>query len=118
MEITLDDLLVLEPRLAWGVEPWEASDMAARGRGVISWAVSARTTAPHLPVLRGGEVVLIPWRVTAIVAGDLPSLLREAKLRDVAAIVFQRSEPRAGSRESLTDAVSMLVWDGELTGET
>ena len=50
---------------------------------------------PICPVLRGGEVVLIPSRVTAVVGRDLPALLREATLRDVAAVVFQRGEPRA-----------------------
>ena len=118
MEITLDDLLVLEPRLAWGAEARDASEMAAKGRGVVSWVVSARTTAPHLPLLRGGEVVLIPSRVTAVVGEELPALLREATLRDVAAVVFQRGEPRIGSRDSVRDVVTVLFWDGELTGET
>ena len=90
MEITLEDLIVLEPRLAWGRRGGEDSEMAAKGRGVVSWVVSARTTAPHLPHLRGGEVVLIPPRVTAVVGGELPALLREAKLRDVAAVVFEQ----------------------------
>ena len=86
MEITLDDLLVLEPRLAWAPEASEDSDMDSKERGVVSWIVSARTTAPHLPLLRGGEVLLISPRVTAVVSGELPALLREAKLRDVAAM--------------------------------
>src|SRR5215213_2681203 len=115
MEITLDDLLVLEPRLAWGPDACEAPETAAKGRGVVSWVVSARTTAPHLPVLRGGEVVLIPSRVTAIVGRDLPALLREATLRDVGAVAFQRDEPRAGNRDSINDAIPVLYWDGELT---
>jgi hypothetical protein len=114
MEITLDDLLVLEPRLAWGPEPREASEMVTKGRGVVSWVVSARTTAPHLPHLRGGELVLIPSRVTAVVGGALPALLREAKLRDVSAVVFQQAEPGIGSVDSLSDAVAVLVWEGDL----
>jgi hypothetical protein len=118
MEITLDDLLVLEPRLGWGAETCDASGMPAKGRGVVSWGVSARTTAPHLPLLRGNEVVLIPSRVTAVVGEELPALLREATLRDVAAVVFQRGEPRIGGRDSVRDAVTVLFWDGELTGET
>jgi hypothetical protein len=118
MEITLDDLLVLESRLSWGPEACEASETAAKGRGVVSWVVSARTTAPHLPHLRGGEVLLIPSRVTAVVGGELPALLREAKLRNVVAVVFQQSEPAVGSVNSLSDAVALLVWEGDLTADT
>jgi hypothetical protein len=118
MEITLDDLLVLEPRLAWGREPFGASDIESRLHCAVSWVVSARTTGPHLPVLRGGEVVLIPPRVTAIVAGDLPALLREAELRDIAAVVFQGDEPGRGRLGSARGDLAVLTWDGELTGES
>ena len=112
MEITLDDLLVLEPRLAWGAEAREASEMAAKGRGVVSWAVSARTTAPHLPLLRGGEVLLIPSRVTAVIGGELPALLREAKLRDVVAVVFQQGEPAIGSVDSYRTPLQFSLGTG------
>lgn len=118
MEITLDDLLVLEPRLAWRAKRTDASEMATEEGRVVSWVVSARTTAPHLPLLRGGEVVLVPSRVAAVVGGDLPALLREATLRDVAAVVFEHGEPDTGSLASPADAVSVLVWEGDLTGET
>ena len=118
MEITLDDLLVLEPRLAWSPHEPGALERPAEERRVVSWIVSARTTAPHLPLLRGGEVVLVPSRVTAVIGGDLPALLREATLRDVAAVVFERGERTTGSLDTAGDAVSVLVWDGDLTGET
>ena len=118
MEITLDDLLVLEPRLAWEPEACEASEMTTKGRGVVSWVVSARTTPPHLPLLRGGEVLLVPSRVSAVVGGELPALVREAKLRDVVAVVFEQGEPRIGSVDSFGDAVATLVWQGNLTTET
>lgn len=118
MEITLEDLQVLEPRLAWGAEACEESEMAAKGRSVVSWVVSARATPPHLPLLRGGEVVLIPSRVTAVVGAELPALLREAKLRDVAAVVFERGESGIGWARSLSGAVTVLRWDGDLTADT
>jgi purine catabolism regulator len=115
MEITLDDLLVLEPRLAWGSWASDASELAMKGRGVVSWAVSARTTAPHLPLLRGGEVLLIPSRVTAVVGAQLPALVREANLRDVVAVVFEQDEPELGSVSSYGDTVAILEWNGNLT---
>src|SRR5687767_12709908 len=108
MEITLDDLLVLEPRLAWRARGTDASETATDEGRVVSWVVSARTTAPHLPLLRGGEVVLVPSRAAAVVGGELPALLREARLRDVAAVVFERAEREFGSLGSTGDAVSVL----------
>ena len=39
-------------------------------------------------------------------------------MRDVAAVVFERAEREIGSLDSTGDAVSVLVWDGGLTGET
>src|SRR5918995_5792564 len=117
MEITLDDLLVLEPRLAWRARGIDASETATNEGRVVSWVVSARTTAPHLPLLRGGEVVLVPSRAAAVVGGDLPALLREATLRDVAAVVFERGERGPGSLDTAGDAVPVLDWDGDLTGE-
>jgi hypothetical protein len=117
MEITLDDLIVLEPRLSWAAEDREAPDMAARGSGVVSWVVSARSTAPHLPQLRGGEVVLIPPRVIAVVGGELPALLREAKLRDVVAVVFERGGSGVPKADTI-DGVSTLRWHGDLTPDT
>jgi purine catabolism regulator len=118
MEITLDDLLVLEPRLARRAKGGETSELATGEERVVSWVVSARTTAPHLPLLRGGEVVLVSSRVTAVVGGDLPALMREASLRDVAAVVFERDARETSGLSSTGDAVPVLVWDGDLTGET
>src|SRR5215217_2778616 len=117
MEITLDDLIVLEPRLIWGAAGRDASEKAAKGCAVVSWVVSARSTAPHLPHLRGGEVVLIPPRVTAVIGGELPALAREAKLRNVAAVVFERGGAGVLDIESI-DEVTPLYWDGDLTADT
>jgi PucR C-terminal helix-turn-helix domain len=117
MEISLDDLIVLEPRLKWGAEDCDVSGQAAKGYAVVSWVVSARSTAPHLPHLRGGEVVLIPPRVTAVIGGELPALMREAKLRDVAAVVFARGGAGVPKIYS-TDDVTPLYWDGDLTADT
>jgi hypothetical protein len=116
MEITLDDLIVLEPRLSWGLKGSNSSEMAARGTGVVSWVVSARLSAPHLPQLRGGEVVLVPPRVIAVIGEELPALLREARLRDVAAMVFERGRHGGPNVDSIDDA-NVLRWDGDLTAD-
>src|SRR5215212_1539372 len=112
MEITLDDLIVLERRLSWAPEVCEPSDMAAKECEVVSWVVSARATAPHLPHLRGGEVLLVPPRVIAVIGGELPALLREARLRNVAAAVFERGASGVSHIHSMDD-VNVLRWDGE-----
>lgn len=117
MDITLEDLRVLEPRLLWGGEDGDASEMAEKGSRAISWAVSARATAPHLPHLRGGEVVLIPARVIGVVGRELPALLREARLRDVAAVVFERGGPAVPRVDSIDD-VPVLCWEEDLTADT
>jgi purine catabolism regulator len=117
MEITLDDLIALETQLLWGSEGREASEKAAEGCPVVSWVVSARSTAPHLPQLRGGEVVLVSPRATAAIVGELPALLREAKLRNVAAVVFERGGSSTLDISSMNDVVH-LWWDGDLTADT
>src|SRR4051812_33741607 len=117
MEITLDDLIVLEARLSRGHKGSKASEMAAKGCDVVSWVVSARATAPHLPPLRGGEVLLVPPRVITVIGGELPALLREARLRDVAAVVFEPGGPGAANVDSVDD-VKVLIWDGDLTPDT
>jgi purine catabolism regulator len=116
MDITLEDLRVLEPRLLLGAGG-EAREMAEKGSRVVSWAVSARSTAPHLPHLRGGEVVLIPARVIAVVGRELPALLREARARDVAAVVFERGGTAVPKVDSIDD-VPALCWNEDLTADT
>ena len=102
----------------WGPKAPRSASETATGRGVVSWIVSARTTAPHLPLLRGGEVVLIPPRATAVVGGELPALLREARLRDVAAVSSNEVSQESAASNPLNDGVAVLVWDGDLTADT
>ncbi|MBA3449728.1 MAG: helix-turn-helix domain-containing protein [Chloroflexia bacterium] len=119
MDITLGNLLVLEPAIVAAGN----SDVVPNGtRGcasrTVSWAVTARTTAPHLPPLRGGEVLIIPIRVTREVGQELPALLREAALRDVSAVIFAADDPRAGELHPKSTEIPVLQWNGELTADT
>lgn len=94
MEITLADLLTMEPRLMAARERRAAVDSASRLEQVpVSWAVTARTTLPHLPLLRGGELLLLPPRVTAAIGDDLSALIRESEARAVSGIVVAREDP-------------------------
>ena len=115
MEITLTDLLVLEPRLTAGSEARDPALPEGQARAEVSWAVSARTTPPHLPPLRGDEVLLVSSRVTAAVGAELPALLREAQLRDVSAVVFERADVASQRTYPIGDEPRVLLWTGALT---
>jgi purine catabolism regulator len=119
MEITLADLLTLETRLSVGQESAPDPDASPRPEDVsVSWAVTARTTLPHLPLLRGGELLLLPPRATAVIGDDLPALLREGVRRGVSGIVFAHDDPAAVTTHLGASDVRFLRWDGELTSDT
>ena len=119
MEITLADVLTLEPRLGRQRAADEAVDVVAPLTPIdVSWAVSARTTVPHLPLLRGGELLLVSRRVTAVLDTNLRALAREAAQRGVSAFVFETGDPRCSFDESLLETVPVLYWSGDLAAES
>jgi PucR family transcriptional regulator, purine catabolism regulatory protein len=118
MEITLADLLALESRLTTGGEAHDSARLEGRANAEVSWAVSARTTPPHLPPLRGGEVLLVSSRVTAAVGTELPALLREAQNRDVGGVVFERADVESRRTYPSSSTARVLLWSGELTTDT
>jgi hypothetical protein len=119
MEITLADLLAMEPRLTAGRERRSALEPASGLEQVpVSWAVTARTTLPHLPLLRGGELLLLPPRVTAAIGDDLSALIRESEARAVSGIVLARDDAAASTAKSVSAETPIFWWDGALTGDT
>ncbi|HLL51318.1 MAG TPA: hypothetical protein VK356_11680, partial [Thermomicrobiales bacterium] len=118
MEITLEDLLVLEPRLTQCGERRDSQEPAGQANREVSWVVSARTMPPHLPLLRGGEVLLLPPRVTASVDAELPALLREAQARAVSAVAFECGDSRQSATYPQSPRPCVLLWTGELTADT
>ncbi len=119
MDITLGDLLVLEPGLALehAAGPTNEETLACEGHSV-SWAVTARTTPPHLPLLRGGELLIVPARVTHEIGDALPALLREAALREVSAVIFAADDPRPYKTYPLSLDLPALRWPGDLNVDT
>ncbi len=93
MDITLLDLLEIEPRLRLARSDHVRKVSESVHGPAISWAVSARSTPPHLPVLRGGELLIVPPRVVVGLGIELAALRREALTRRVRALVV--SEPDA-----------------------
>lgn len=94
-DVTLSDLIAWEPRLsiapAHGREAGSLNPDAQIERWSereVSWAVTARATVPMLPLLRGGELVILPSRVLGDSGLSLPILLRELSSHDVAGVVL------------------------------
>ncbi|MGI8643007.1 MAG: helix-turn-helix domain-containing protein [Thermomicrobiales bacterium] len=84
-EITLGDLLAWEPRLRLPTSrPLNDADLDRD----VSWVVTARATAPMLPPLRGGELVILPRRIIAESGVSLPLLLREMAGHHAAAVIL------------------------------
>ncbi|MBA3275650.1 MAG: helix-turn-helix domain-containing protein [Chloroflexia bacterium] len=86
-EITLRDLISWEPhlRVLSSGRPIGNEDPLDRD---VDWVVSARTGAPMLPSLRGGELVLMPNRIVAESGVPLAMLISELSGQPVAGVVI------------------------------
>lgn len=93
-EITLRDLIAWTDHLlvdADGMTPHaDNSDPLERD---VDWVITARATAPMLPTVRGGELVLLPERVMTETGLDLGLLVRELANQPVAAVVLDTDQP-------------------------
>lgn len=111
-EITLADLLAWEPRLRLRRE-----DAAAREREV-TWSVTARATAPLLPALRGGEIVILPERALAEAHAEsalaLPALLRELAGHQIAAVVLDGAPAAPVPLPVLASALDLAELEGTI----
>lgn len=86
-EITLRDLLSWEPHLHVLSHGLANGDDDPLDRDV-EWVVTARTGAPMLPQLRGGELILMPHRIVADSGVPLAMLLAELAGQPVAGVVI------------------------------
>ncbi|MGH2534337.1 MAG: hypothetical protein ACRDJW_18865, partial [Thermomicrobiales bacterium] len=113
-ELTLADLVAWEPRLRIAADngpengthrPSGALDRWAERE--LTWVVTARASAPMLPLLRGGELVILPARVLADSGASLPLLLRELSTHDVTGVVLDAPAPPSSPIPALiVDAVT------------
>ncbi|MDQ3227866.1 MAG: helix-turn-helix domain-containing protein [Chloroflexota bacterium] len=116
MEITVDDLLALAPGLVSRKPVCLVTDGAEScNERSVTWAVTARTSPPHIPLLRGGEVLLIPARVTQEVEENLPAILREAARREVSAVIFAEDDELAKQSYAHVQDIPILYWRGDLS---
>lgn len=104
-EITLGDLLAWEPRFrpASGFGGSEeggrlSEDGGAGANRELTWAVAARASAPMLPPLRGGELVLLPHRILAESGVTIGPLLRELAAHAAAGVVLEAEAVPPGLR--------------------
>lgn len=91
-EITLHDLLAWEPRLAVASPPPSATTPDPLSREV-DWVVTARATAPMLPTVRGGELIILPHRIVQKTGIPFSRLIREITHHPIAGILTEEPAP-------------------------
>lgn len=98
-EITLYDLIAWEPRLhpvapVPGTPHWRSLTEIE-----VDWILTARSTPPMLPTLRGGELVVLPDRIVRETGVPFASLIRELSSQPIAGILTDHmGTPDAESR--------------------
>jgi PucR C-terminal helix-turn-helix domain len=99
-ELTLADLVAWDNRLHVPGErgAGEAHRLNGHlerwGERELTWVVTARASAPMLPLLRGGELVILPGRVLSDSGVSLPLLLRELASHDVTGVILDLDVPQ------------------------
>lgn len=108
-EIVLGDLLHWQRGL--GLVPATEEDASTVADRPVSWAVSLRASAPVLPPLRGGEIVIAPPRILEQARDaemiDHATLLRQLADQPIAALMVEPS-----FSEGRVDGVTLLVTAG------
>ena len=94
-DVTLADLIAWEPRLRPVASDGRVAESGSAETLLdlwsvreVSWAVTARASTPMLPLLRGGELVIIPARALGDSGISLPILLRELVSLDAAGVIL------------------------------
>jgi purine catabolism regulator len=99
-ELTLADLVAWDNRLHVAGERNGSAEHRLNGHldrwgeRELTWVVTARASAPMLPLLRGGELVILPSRVLSDSGVSLPLLLRELASHDVTGVVLDLDVPQ------------------------
>jgi hypothetical protein len=86
-EITLRDLLAWEPHFHV-LRPGQSVTSDDPLDRDLEWVVTIRSSAPMLPTLRGGELILMPHRVVAESGVPLAMLIGELAGQPVAGVVI------------------------------
>ncbi len=86
-EITLYDLIAWEPRIH-PIAPQPDSPTWRRLTSLdVDWVVTARSTQPMLPTLRGGELIILPARIARETGVPFGTLIRQLGAQPVAGVL-------------------------------
>jgi PucR family transcriptional regulator, purine catabolism regulatory protein len=86
-EITLYDLIAWEPRLR-PIAPLPGTPNWRSLTGIeVDWILTARSSQPILPTLRGGELIVLSDRIVREIGVPLPALIREISSQPIAGIL-------------------------------
>jgi hypothetical protein len=119
MDVTLDDLLIIEPRLSLLDSSGGAPLVHRTPHDVrATWAITTRALAPHLPTLRGGEIILALPRVVTELGDEFGLLVREAVSRNASAVVIAASSASTAGPLAAAVGLPVLTWRGELALDT
>ena len=118
MDVTLNDLLILDPRLTSRAPRSDGgSGDVNHDQTVVSWAVTLRATPPHLPALNGGELIVVPQRVVLGLGNALPGLIREVQGLGASAVILPRSFD-GGEEAALAGILPLLTWNDAVNHDT
>lgn len=97
-EITLYDLIAWEPRMRAFAPSPESQHWRSLTTLDVDWVVSARSSQPMLPTLRGGELIVLPDRIAREIGVGFNALVRELASQPIAGVLTDyRGEPDANS---------------------
>ena len=107
-DITIQDFAAWDARLTL------IDSVTAPSAADVSWVVAARSSPPMLPVMRGGEIVLVSPAVIEVVADELPRMSDELVRAGVAAIGL----PAGGALPEFSAAVPLVMFTSDATVES
>lgn len=86
-EITLYDLIAWEPRIRSLAPSPDSSQWRPLTSLDVDWVVTARSSQPMLPTLRGGELIILPDRIVREIGVGFSALVRELSLQSIAGVL-------------------------------
>src|SRR5690606_3586054 len=86
-EVTLYDLIAWEPRIHAIAPRTDSSHWRSLATIDVDWVITARSTQPMLPTLRGGELIVLPERIVRLSGLSLSALLRQLAEQPVAGVL-------------------------------
>lgn len=92
-EITLRDLLAWEPRLEIAAPREPVVDAPDPLDREVDWVLTARASSPMLPMLRGGELVILTRRLVHETGIPFLRLIHELMLQPIAGIITEAPVP-------------------------